>query len=181
MLGLGWLADPRIRPDFGSQQLTLVPWGIEKILDELKRYLETGTPMSEVPWDLLDQSEWSDFQRQVYQATTKIPHGQTRTYGWVANRVQKPSAGRAVGQALRHNPVAILIPCHRVVSTSTLGGFMGCGSDAGEDTPELKLKKKLLSLEEEFLNPIFPFLLGGGDSQGLAFDLGVGASAWATG
>jgi methylated-DNA-[protein]-cysteine S-methyltransferase len=64
-----------------------------------------------------------------------------------------------VGQALRNNPIPILIPCHRVVSTLSLGGFMG---QRDPDVPELRLKRKLISLEEGYTNPTFSFLPLGG-------------------
>jgi O-6-methylguanine DNA methyltransferase len=64
----------------------------------------------------------TDFQFRVWQATRGIPSGQTRTYGELAQRIGCESA-QAVGGALGANPLAILIPCHRIVSASGLGGF----------------------------------------------------------
>ncbi len=66
------------------------------------------------------------FQRSVWQALLKIPHGAMISYGELARRVGRPGAARAGGQAVGSNPVPILIPCHRVVaSDGTLGGFGG--------------------------------------------------------
>ena len=66
------------------------------------------------------------FQRAVWQALLDIPRGATMTYAEVAARVGRPGAARAVGQAVGHNPVPLLIPCHRVVgSNGGLGGFGG--------------------------------------------------------
>jgi methylated-DNA-[protein]-cysteine S-methyltransferase len=66
------------------------------------------------------------FQRQVLEEARRVPRGQVSTYGDIARRIGKPRAFRAVGQALRRNPVPIVVPCHRVVaSDGTLGGYGG--------------------------------------------------------
>ena len=78
------------------------------------------------------------FQRRVWDAAAQIPHGQTRSYWWVAVRMGDPFAARAVGGALGANPVPILVPCHRVLrKDGHLGGF-----SAG-----LAWKRMLLDLE----------------------------------
>jgi methylated-DNA-[protein]-cysteine S-methyltransferase len=69
----------------------------------------------------------------------KIPYGQSRSYAELASLIDKPKAARAVGNALGANPIAILIPCHRVIaSDGTLGGFGG----------GLPVKQYLLALEK---------------------------------
>ncbi len=74
----------------------------------------------------LDLSLVPSFTRQVLQATARIPYGEVRPYAWVARQVGRPRATRAVGQALHINPVAPIIPCHRVIaSDNTLGGYGG--------------------------------------------------------
>ena len=70
----------------------------------------------------------TDFQRAVWSEMQKIPYGETLTYGMLAQKIGKPKASRAVGQACHVNPILILIPCHRVVSSTGLGGF-GLGLD----------------------------------------------------
>ena len=80
----------------------------------------------------------TQFQQNVLSACASIPYGKTMTYGEVARLIGNPKASRAVGGALHINPCFIIIPCHRVVSSSSLGGF-GFG-------PEVK--EKLLSLEK---------------------------------
>lgn len=68
----------------------------------------------------------TEFQRRVYRAVCRIPAGQTRSYRWVAERIGRPAAARAVGQALHRNPFAPVVPCHRVIrSDGSLGGFAG--------------------------------------------------------
>lgn len=67
----------------------------------------------------------TDFQLKVWQTLLKIPLGKLTTYGTIANKIEKPNASRAVGTAIGSNPVAFLIPCHRVIqSTGVIGGYM---------------------------------------------------------
>ncbi len=88
--------------------------------------------------DVLDLSFATDFQREVWQEARLIPHGRTRSYAWLAGQIHKPRAVRAVGQALGRNPLPIIVPCHRVLSSDgSLGGFSG----------GLDMKRFLLDLE----------------------------------
>ena len=67
----------------------------------------------------------TDFQLKVWEALLKIPMGQLSTYGSIANKIKNPNASRAVGSAIGSNPVAFLIPCHRVIqSTGAFGQYM---------------------------------------------------------
>jgi len=67
----------------------------------------------------------TDFQLKVWEALLKIPTGNLTTYGNLAKAIEKPKASRAVGTAIGKNPIAFLIPCHRVIQSSgTLGGYM---------------------------------------------------------
>ena len=67
----------------------------------------------------------TDFQLKVWATLLKIPSGRLSTYGMIANEIDKPKASRAVGTAIGSNPVAFLIPCHRVIqSTGAFGGYM---------------------------------------------------------
>jgi len=65
----------------------------------------------------------TDYQQRVWRSLTRIPPGSVRSYGQLADTLH--SAPRAVGGACRANPIPIVVPCHRVVSASGLGGFMG--------------------------------------------------------
>jgi len=68
----------------------------------------------------------TSFQCLVWQETRQIPYGHTVSYQWLAKRLGKPGASRAVGQALHRNPLAILVPCHRVVGVAgRLTGYAG--------------------------------------------------------
>jgi len=90
--------------------------------------------------DKLDFPRATHFQREVWKITRRILYGETRSYGWVAGQIKKPQAVRAVGQALSKNPLPIIVPCHRVVtSDGKLGGFSG----------GVEMKRYLLSLEAE--------------------------------
>lgn len=91
------------------------------------------------PGSTTDLSGLSEFQRRVLRECTRIPRGETVTYGELARRIDRPGAARAVAQALAHNPYPITIPCHRVVAKNGLGGYSGPGG--------IEKKKKLLKKE----------------------------------
>lgn len=89
-------------------------------------------------FDLALAPDGTDFQRAVWQALTTIPYGETRSYQQIARQIGHPKAVRAVGAANGANPIAIIIPCHRVIGADgSLTGFGG-----GLDT-----KRYLLDLE----------------------------------
>ncbi len=72
----------------------------------------------------LDLRGHTDFERDVWQKALEIPRGEVRPYGWIAAEIGRPKAVRAVGTALGHNPVPLIIPCHRVVrSDGTIGQY----------------------------------------------------------
>jgi methylated-DNA-[protein]-cysteine S-methyltransferase len=149
---IGWNEDS-IAPHLPSDAQP--PYGIAALLRDLQGFFRDGAPLLPLHWDLLDTTELTDFSRKVYEATLAIPHGETRTYAWVAKKMGKPLAARAVGQALSKNPFPILIPCHRVVSDKSIGGFMGT---ANPIDIELRFKLWLLELERSYRSPCFPFL-----------------------
>ena len=87
----------------------------------------------------VDLSGTTRFNRRVLEVVRGIPFGALRSYKWVADEVGSPRATRPVGQALAHNPLPIVIPCHRVVnSDGTLGGYSGGGTD---------MKRRLIAIE----------------------------------
>lgn len=89
-------------------------------------------------------SQGTDFEKKVWLCLREIPYGETRTYKWLAERIGRPKAVRAVGQALSRNPIPIVLPCHRVImSDGSLGGYsLGAGYSSGVD-----IKRRLLELE----------------------------------
>ncbi|MGC5032351.1 methylated-DNA--[protein]-cysteine S-methyltransferase [Micromonospora sp. DT229] len=80
----------------------------------------------------------SDFERAVWREMTRIPYGETLTYGQVARLVGDPGAARAVGVACNRNPIPVIVPCHRIIGAG--GKLVGFGGG-------LDLKVKLLELE----------------------------------
>lgn len=98
----------------------------------------SGTRQS-LEWHVDDTLMRSDFQREVLQATAEVPYGTVVTYLSIAEAIGQPKAVRAVAQALRHNPVPIQIPCHRVIgSDGNLTGYAGNLVD---------IKKRILAVE----------------------------------
>lgn len=72
------------------------------------------------------QMEGTDFQKTVWRQLTKVAYGQTASYGEIAAAIGKPSASRAVGHANGRNPIAIIVPCHRIIGTDgSLTGYGG--------------------------------------------------------
>jgi len=105
-----------------------------RALAEIGEFLEGRRREFSVPLDL----QGTPFQLEVWNALRQIPYGETRSYADIARSVGRPKAARAVGMANHWNPVAIVVPCHRVVaSDGSLGGYAG----------GLDLKTRLLRLE----------------------------------
>lgn len=86
------------------------------------------------------------FQRRVWQAIAEIPCGEVETYGEVARRVK--SGPRAIGGACGANPYPLVVPCHRVVSASGIGGFGGVGGSGTSPDYLLEIKRWLLAHED---------------------------------
>lgn len=98
----------------------------EAALSQLEKYFAGEAVKFNVPLDLLG----TDFQCEVWEALQSIPAGETRSYGELAQDVGRPKASRAVGAANGQNPVAIIVPCHRVIGKNgKLTGYAG-GLDA---------------------------------------------------
>lgn len=94
----------------------------------------------------------TDFQQEVWQALTSIPYGETCSYLAIAEKIQRPKAVRALGQANRHNPLPIIVPCHRVIGKNgKLTGY------SGSSTEGLRIKKRLLAIENPELQEITLF------------------------
>jgi len=93
----------------------------KKICLLLDRYLKREMVNFDVDLDISGEKL---FTRRVLQVVKRIPYGETRSYGWIGKRLGYKSAARAVGQALKRNPIPIIIPCHRVIrEDSSIGGF----------------------------------------------------------
>jgi len=109
---------------------------MREVCVQLQGYFSSSTSPLSIPVRL----KGTDFQQRVWRALQQIPAGEVRTYGGLAKQLH--SSARAVGNACRHNPVPIIVPCHRVVSAGGLGGF--CGRTEGA---EVRLKRWLLKHE----------------------------------
>ena len=110
---------------------------LERLHGELLDYLAGRRTRLEWPLDL--RFARSDFERAVLQATAAVPYGAVSSYTGIAGELGKPSAVRAVAQALRHNPLPIVVPCHRIVGIG--GDLVGYAGD------RLGLKEQLLTVE----------------------------------
>lgn len=108
--------------------------GMQPYVGQLEQYFAGKRRQFTFPLDL----RGTDFQLACWQALVAIPYGETRTYADIARVVGRPQGFRAVGMANNRNPVAIVVPCHRVIaSDGTLCGYGG----------GLDIKRKLLELE----------------------------------
>ena len=107
------------------------------LLAEAARQLDAYFAGTLSQFDLPLRPAGSDFERRVWTAMQAIPFGKTRSYGELAADIH--SAPRAVGGACGKNPIPIVIPCHRVLAKTGLGGYSGSGG--------LKTKQALLALE----------------------------------
>lgn len=111
---------------------------VSPLLDEAEAQLQAYFAGVRTTFDLPLAPKGTPFQRAVWDALRAIPCGETRTYAQIAAAVGNPKACRAVGMANNRNPIAILIPCHRVIGANgSLTGYAG----------GLAVKKALLALE----------------------------------
>jgi len=139
--GDGALTGIRLLESAPAKRAAPPPPFVREAARAIEEHLATGAlPLADVP---LDFSGLPDFHRRVYAAARDVPPGQTASYGELAARVGSPGAARAVGQAMARNPFMIVVPCHRVLASSGLGGFSAPGGDS--------TKRRLLELEGAFL------------------------------
>lgn len=107
---------------------------LERCAREIQAFMDGKAKKFEIPM----APQGTDFQKRVWKELRKIPRGKTASYRDIAERVGSPRAVRAVGSANARNPICIVVPCHRVItSTGALGGYAG----------GVALKKRLLELE----------------------------------
>ena len=134
------LQDERItRLDYLGNRATLKPAMTSpgrQIVAQQAQYFANPQHHFSLPFEL----HGTDFQQRVWRALTQIPVGKVLTYGELAGKLD--SGARAVGNACRNNPVAIIVPCHRVVSASGIGGYSG-----KTDGREINRKQWLLAHE----------------------------------
>jgi methylated-DNA-[protein]-cysteine S-methyltransferase len=109
-----------------------------EVVKQLKEYFDGKRKEFDVPLKLTG----TDFQRSVWNALLTIPYGETRSYGEIAKLIGNPRACRAVGMANHWNPIAIIVPCHRVIGAD--GSLTGFGGG-------LTMKQQLLDIESATL------------------------------
>jgi methylated-DNA-[protein]-cysteine S-methyltransferase len=109
-----------------SPRVVEAPTRLDPVRRELDEYFEGRRRAFDIT---VDWSLTGGFRRRVLEATARIPTGQVTTYGALASRVGKPTAARAVGNAVGSNPVAIVVPCHRVVPAGGGVGNYGGGPE----------------------------------------------------
>jgi O-6-methylguanine DNA methyltransferase len=131
----------------GTTQLHESKPALAPYLHELNEYFAGARRDFSIPLDL----RGTDFQLQCWHALLDIPYGETRSYGDVARAIGHPQAFRAVGMSNNRNPVAIVVPCHRVIASS--GSLCGYGGG-------LDVKRKLLDLEQTHLHRCLPLGIG---------------------
>jgi len=122
----------------GAVEADSVPAGVRRALDRVQALLAGGAvDLADIPLDL---DAAPDFHRRVYEVARTIPRGRTMTYGEIARRLGVPHESREVGQALGKNPVAIIVPCHRVLGAAgKMGGFSANGG--------VSTKRRMLEIE----------------------------------
>jgi len=103
---------------------------------EIARQLREYFAGTRRDFDLPLAPEGTEFRQRVWEALRTIPFGETRTYRDIAAQVGQPRGMQAIGQANRHNRIPIIIPCHRVVATTGIGGY--AGEAAGGKTTDTK-------------------------------------------
>lgn len=111
------------------------------LLKEARKQLESYFNGKIKHFDLPLEVQGTDFQKSVWKALQEIPYGETRSYGDIAKRIGNGKASRAVGMANHNNPIAIIIPCHRVIGAN--GKLVGFGGG-------LDIKEYLLNLEKKY-------------------------------
>lgn len=136
-------ADPvrmraRVTQRFAGVRESEPPPVVQAAIDDVIALLRgEAVDLSGVPLDL---DRVPDFNRRVYAVARAIPPGRTLTYGEVAERLGDPLLARSVGQALGANPIAVIVPCHRVLGAGGRSG--GFSAPGGVDT-----KRRLLEIE----------------------------------
>ena len=131
--------DALVAIDFGTPTgTTRGTAAAERVLDEAARQLDAYFAGELREFDLPLRPHGTAFQTDVWKALREIPYGETRSYADIARRIGRPTAVRAVGAANGRNPLAIVVPCHRVIGADgSLTGYAG----------GLELKRALLELE----------------------------------
>lgn len=122
-----------LEPDLGKAELD--PGFFGGLAERVQRLFDGGEATFPDEFDL---PRATPFKKAVWEATRSIPRGETCSYGDIAVQVGRPGGARAVGQVMASNPIAVLVPCHRVIASD--GGLGGYGG-------HIEMKRRLLTLE----------------------------------
>ena len=136
--------DDQAHPPPGQPTWDHDPAAFQDVADQLAAYFAGDLTAFDVAIELHGPA----FHRRVWAALLEIPYGETRSYGELARRLGQPGAARAVGLANGRNPIAIIVPCHRVIGAD--GSLTGYGGG-------LPRKRTLLDLESERRSPRLSF------------------------
>lgn len=139
------MTESRIARISGAPRSSVPPPPIAQVIERVREHLQGhAQDLRDIAVDL---NGADPFARQVYEAAREIPSGQTRTYGELARALGQPTEAQAVGQALGRNPIALIIPCHRIVAAGGKpGGFSAHGGRA--------TKARLLAIEGATAPPV---------------------------
>ena len=141
-LTLGYIEN-NLRCHFGDACVDQEP--SKKLAKQLRLYLDG----KQIDWFEVDTPDGPPFAKCCWNACREIPYGETISYKDLATRAGSPLASRAAGQAMRNNPMTILTPCHRVVSSS--GKLHGYTGTTNSQSIQMKRKNYLLTLEGQTL------------------------------
>jgi methylated-DNA-[protein]-cysteine S-methyltransferase len=125
-----WLPTQGVAPRGGTSDTA-------PVLKEAASQLEEYFARERTEFDVAMELDGTPFQRDVWAELSRIPYGETISYGELARRVGRPKGPRAVGQANGKNPIPIMVPCHRVLASNGIGGYGG----------GLPMKRALLAVE----------------------------------
>ena len=111
----------QLQAEFSAADISRDDAQLGSAVEAILAYLNGSQPHLDLPLDL----QVTAFQRRVLEALQTIPYGETRSYGDIAQTIDKPKAARAVGNACKSNPVPLVVPCHRVVrSDGSIEGYV---------------------------------------------------------
>jgi methylated-DNA-[protein]-cysteine S-methyltransferase len=116
------------------------PGAFIDVVEQLEAYFAGELVDFDIELDL----RGTEFQQRVWKALLTIPYGETRSYGEIAEQIGAPGAARAVGLANGHNPISIIVPCHRVIGAS--GSLTGYGGGLDRKRTLLELEKRRKSM-----------------------------------
>jgi methylated-DNA-[protein]-cysteine S-methyltransferase len=157
LVGL-WPSDQKRPPiDLDRWPAEPVQSGDDPVLDGAARQLDEFLTGARTAFDLPLAPHGTAFQREVWEALRAIPYGTTATYAQLAVAVGRPAAVRAVGQANGRNPIAVVVPCHRVVGAD--GSLTGYAGGTARKAALLRLEQSVLAGHPE------PAALAGGPSR----------------